>query len=80
VASQAAPLRAWAYGSQRYQEVPYVPRAGYKLFSNKLALESLGEGVGQVASYIYLTGPGMNKEKLGEDKTAKDIDMNPFLM
>lgn len=37
-ASRAAPLCAWAYGSQRYKEVPYLPRSGYKIFSKKSAL------------------------------------------
>jgi len=34
-ASQAAPLCAWAHGSQRYKEVQYLTRSGYKILSKK---------------------------------------------
>jgi hypothetical protein len=37
-ASQAAPLCACAHASKRYKQVPYLPRLGYKIISQKSAL------------------------------------------
>ena len=37
-ASQAAPLCAWAHGSQCYKRARHLPQSGHKILSKKSAL------------------------------------------
>jgi len=64
-ASQAAPLCAWADGSQRYEEVQYLTPSGYEIFSEKSFMTDSSPSNNENCQ--ILSSPLMGEDEVGVD-------------